>query len=391
MSAGGPDWLDFDPPRSTDRRSKLQSRVVIAVVTAVTLALVGNALYGKFRPAATAEKPPAVASSAPHPAPETSRSPTSAPPATRSRFVDRQLALPDAGQWVLFARDSDSVFRVQLDSGEVRRTNGISVDTSNSVSLLAGLEEVLVVTADTGSGTVVPDGLPARPIPRRLQQASQLFPGPPGLLWAQNRRDPGPGVITLVDFDGRRQGKPVFLGGAWPQPDGNGSLLFGDVGGVYELQDEALRRISTGTLTAAGQNHLLLAECDARHRCSSYLLDRDSGDRHQLGTVDTSSLPSGALSPDGRHVALVDWQGSSAPKLSVQDLRTGKRRRIEGLSANYGPDPLSTLAWAPDSRWLVMLLDSQISVLEVNSGRIRGSTTMRGLEQLVLRAPLPTR
>ena len=389
MSAGGPDWLDFDPPRSSDRRSTLRRRAVVAVVAAVTIGLVGSTLYGQFRPDARAEKPPAAASTSPPSSPVTSPSRTPRP-GPRS-FVDSQLALPGAGDWVLFARDEKSLFRVALDSGEVTRTDGISVATSHQVTLIAGPEQVLVVTAEGGSGVLVPDGGPARPIPSRLQQMSRLYPGPPGLLWAQRMSESGPGSISLVDFTGRPQGVPLALGGGWPVPDGNGSLLVNDVGGVYELRRGALRRVSTGALMAVGANHLLLAECDARHRCSSYLLDRSSRTRHRLGRADTSTLPSGVLSPDGRHAALVVW-GQTGPRLRVQDLRNGSTRQFPGLAQEYGPDPQWTLAWTPDSRWLMMLLEGRISILDVGSGRIRSSgPQMSDLKQLTLRAPIPTR
>ena len=390
MSAGGPDWLDFDPPRSTDRRSTLRRRAVVGAVAVVTIGLVGSTVYGQFRPAATAEEPPPAASSSPPSSPVTSRSRT--PDPTPRRFVDSQLALPGAGDWVLFTRDENSLFRVALDSGTVTRTDGLSVDSSNQVSLIAGPEQVLVVSDENGSGVLVPDGRPARPFPSRLQKLSRLYPGPPGLLWAQRMGESGPGSIALVDFAGRRRGAPLALGGGWPQPDGKGGLLVNDVGGVYELSRGSLRRITTGALTAVGANHLLLAECDARHRCSSFLLDRASRTRHRLGRADTRTLPSGVLSPDGRHTALIDWQGATGPRLRVQDLRSRSTRQFTGLPQEYGPEPQGTLGWTPDSRRLIMLLDGGISILDVDSGRIRRSGPgLDDLQQLTLRAPRSAR
>jgi hypothetical protein len=160
--------LDFEPPRGTDLRSTLRRRAVVAAVAVVVIGLVGSTLYGQFRPDARAEKPPAAATTSPPSSPVTSPSRTPRP-APRS-FMDSQLALAGAGDWVLFARDEKSLFRVALDSGVVTRTDGISVATSHQVTLIAGPEQVLVVTAEGGSGVLVPDGRPGRPMPSRLQQ-----------------------------------------------------------------------------------------------------------------------------------------------------------------------------------------------------------------------------
>ena len=361
----------------------------MGAVALVAIGLVGSTIYGQYRPDARAENPPAAASTAPPSPPVTSRSRT--PRHVPRTFVDSQLALQGAGDWVLFARDADSLYRVQLDSGIVTRTDGVVADPTNQVSLIAGPQQVLVVNAETGSGVLVPDGRPARRVPSRLQQQSRLFPGPSGLLWAQRMSESRPGSIALVDFAGRRKGPPLAMGGGWPQPDGNGGLLVNDVGGVYELRDRALRRITTGALTAVGANHLLLAECDARHRCSSYLLDRASRTRHRLRRADTSNLPSGVLSPDGRHAALIAW-GETGPRLRVQDVRSGTNRQFPGLAEEYGPDPQGTLAWTPDSRSLIMLLEGRISILDVHDGGVQTSVARLGdLQQLTLRAPTAAR
>jgi hypothetical protein len=76
----------------------------------------------------------------------------------------------------------------------------------------------------------------------------------------------------------------------------------------------------------------------------------------------------------------------------VQDVRSGTNRQFPGLAEEYGPDPQGTLAWTPDSRSLIMLLEGRISILDVHDGGVQTSVARLGdLQQLTLRAPTAAR
>lgn len=384
----GTDWIEFGPPRRT-RRPRGRLWALAAVVATVGL-LAAVVTHGQTAPEAAAPQLPVATAHAPgSSSPSTWKFPSSTARQSRRSLVDDSLALPQAGHWVLFALGQASVFRIDLATGRVDRTAGTSVDSSGPVSFVAGPHQVLISTADTGSGMVVEDGKPARPLPRLLQQRSQLFAGPPGLLWAQDRDEEAPGSITLVDLNGRPQRPSMSLSGGWPQPDGRGHLLISDVGGVYEAGGARYRRLTSGVVTGVGPHHYLLLECDLHHRCSRVLLDRTTGVRRRLGAAETARLATGTLSPDGRHAALVQWRGAEPPRLRVEDLRHGTARRMVGdLDQQYGPDASSSVAWTPDSRWLVMLLDGDITFLDTRTGRVhRAGTALPRLLQLALRAP----
>lgn len=380
----GTDWIEFGPPRRSHRpRGPLWALVAVVATIGLLAAVVR---HGQALPEAA--PPPPVATAPGSSASSTWKFPSSTARQSSRSLVDDSLALPQAGHWVLFALGQASVFRIDLATGRVDRTSGLPVDSSGPVSFIAGPHQVLISTADTGSGAVIPDGKPPLPLPKLLQQRSQLFPGPPGLLWAQDRSEEAPGSITLVDLAGRPQQPSMPLSGGWPQPDGRGHLLISDVGGVYEAGGARFRRLTTGVVAGVGPHHYLLLECDLRRRCSRVLFDRSTGVRHRLGAADTARLATGTLSPDGRHAALVEWRGAEPPRLRVEDLRNGTARRMSGdLDQQYGPDASSSVAWTPDSRWLVMLLDGDITFLDTSTGRVRrAGAGLPRLLQLALRS-----
>jgi hypothetical protein len=317
---------------------------------------------------------------------------TTTRPARPRSFSDPALTLPGAGASGLFARTDDSLYRIELRSGLVTRTDGAGIGTPSMggrggpVSMIAGPRQVLITETDSGAGVMVRDGHPAEPLPRGLQLPAQIFPGPPGYLWVYST-ERSPARINLVDTTGRHQRATLDLDGAWPQTDGRGNLLLSDVGGVYEASPNRLRRLTSGSVTAVGPGHYLLVDCDPSRRCSTYLYDRSTRRQRRIGPADTSDLTTGTLSPDGRHAALIQWRGSGRPSLLVRDLADGTERVVPGVMDQQGTsDVASTLLWTPDSRWLITLLEGHVTFFDTTTGRLRTSgSALPTIAQLALR------
>jgi hypothetical protein len=188
--------------------------------------------------------------------------------------------------------------------------------------------------------------------------------------------------MSLIDLDGRPTGELVTATGSFSS-DGRGNLLLNDVGGVWEVPRDKPRRITTGRVAAVGLNHYLLVDCDAEHRCSSYLYDKKSEKKRRLGRADTARVPSGVVSPDGRYAALLSYDGATV--MEVRDLTTNRtvRKAQERQDIYQASD---VFAWSADSRWLFALHRGQLTLVEVASGRtITPDLGLPELAQITLR------
>ena len=68
----------------------------------------------------------------------------------------------------------------------------------------------------------------------------------------------------------------------------------------------------------------------------------------------------GALSPDGRHVAVADFS-----RLRILDAATGQTERTIELPGSWGQRP----AFSPDGTLVAMPIDNTIGLFEVSTGR----------------------
>jgi len=101
--------------------------------------------------------------------------------------------------------------------------------------------------------------------------------------------------------------------------DSTGAWIVSAPGGVYAVDRDTTQRLSTGTLIAIGQSIALVAECDEELTCGYYVVDRASGDRRRLGSLQESAVldpvtwwwnAGETISPDGQYVVLGALQPS---------------------------------------------------------------------------------
>lgn len=111
--------------------------------------------------------------------------------------------------------------------------------------------------------------------------------------------------------------------------------------------------------------HYLVRDCDQRHACHSYRIDKGSGDRVPLeARYDTAG---GLLSPDGRYVALTAWQHNDRVSDTVHDVLAGKvaLRHTRTYDDSSFESRFSRL---PDGR-LIGLRDGRLFLFEPRTGK----------------------
>jgi Tol biopolymer transport system component len=170
-------------------------------------------------------------------------------------------------------------------------------------------------------------------------------------------------------------------------PDQAGNVLISGTGGMYDASRDGMRRITSGTLLAAGPTRWLTQECDERYRCAGVVIDRANGHRRSLSTpLDAYQPVSGAVSPDGRTAVLLHPNGRGANNLHLVDLATGAVRLTGATTSSDLAGGSQALAWSPDSRWL-FVTDGNGRLLALDrTGRVTEFEVPVGpLDQIALR------
>jgi hypothetical protein len=259
------------------------------------------------------------------------------------------------------------VIRIEMAAGIVHRTATPQVLSGGGISFVVGSTNAVLRPFDAVDGYVVRDGQPARVLRGLLSDggASGVFPGPTiDRVWVQPSSDglstPPPRLLDL------RTQQTIGTGPAAPeglgQPfmsDAVGYLLYGGVGGVYDVRPDGIHRVTTGAIAAAGAHRLLAQECDDRFRCVMVLIDQRTGARRQIGASQTViGFVTGSISPDARYAAYASISRGSRLAVHLVDLASGTDTDLGvNLSDNgYGTTPF---VWDPDNDDLITLDDAQ--------------------------------
>ena len=384
--------LELGPQPASPRR-RLQIIVAAVVIVGLMIAVgIHNLVSGSSASAPAGSALPTPASH-PTPAPSTTR------PAPTPSGTPDTAPISDVEQWRtdgflsdvdldLFARSDLYMYRIQTKKKLVTATKTPSLQTSGAVTFVTDRDQVIV--KDFGSqslGYVVPDGKPPRPLPPALTGAYQIFAGPPRRLWVTTRRGEV-STTRLTDLHGKpvraARGVTRFRNIDALMSDGFGGLLTASAGGYYELTPQGPRRLTRGSVLATGRTHLLTVDCNSSLKCSSYLLDRETGGQRRLTAVAADIDGNGTVSDDGRYAALWSWNDSGSQTLRVLDLHTnttiGKVTDPDGYGDDY-----SSLLWLPDNR-LLGIRGGKLFVFSPKTGQFATpKLRIDGLEQLSLR------
>jgi hypothetical protein len=375
------DELPQPPPLPPGRRRALWfggSAAAVAVGVAVALSQTGGGSHQAGRRPSTAAPtsssvPAAVTSSAARSS-SGAASASSAAAGPRVTEVGHRILGATTG-WELFAQGEGAVLRIELAAGRVQTTKLPGLASGGGIAFVVGPTSAIVRPFDAVTGYVIPDGGPPRELHGLLAQGGSVYAGPtPDEIWIQppsdSARIPPPRLYDL------RHDRPVGTGPAAPQSlgqpflsDGAGYLLYGGVGGVYDVRPDGVRRVTTGALAAIGGHRVLVQECDESYQCQNILIDQRSGTRRVLGTTDASyNYVPGSISPDGRYAAYSTVLGGDQPTTHLVDLNTGKITDVGvALSdAAYGSSPF---VWDPENDDLLFVDNAQeVRVIDPISG-----------------------
>lgn len=313
-----------------------------------------------------------------------------------SRVTTTELGRPlldVPGDWELFGQGEGVVVRMELGRGRITRTSMPTLGSASPIYFVVGQDRVIVHPMDWVPGYVVHDGKPATRPPPALNQAASTLPGPdPWHLWAETSAGTG-SALTLLTLDGHPAGVqiPIPPDATVQASDRAGNVLMFGVGGMYDARPDGMHRITSGTLLAVGPTCWLALECDDRYQCAGTVIDRASGARRALNTpLDSYEQNAGAVSPDGRMVALLQPNGVRGSKVHLLDLVTGANRVTGVMTGSHQTLGGRALVWSPDSRWL-FVTDGNGQVLAVNRAgeSVALDAQVGRLDQLALRTAQP--
>lgn len=307
------------------------------------------------------------------------------------RNVGHRLLGVTAG-WRLVTYGPGGLIEVQPAAGRVTRTAVPALASTGPASFLTGPAQAVIRPLDGVTGYLVADHHRARPLSGLLSHGGMAIPGPrPGQAWVL----PGFGArsMSLSWLDGRSAGETLRLprGTPWvPSADGRGYALVTNLGytasagAVYDLRPGRNRRVP-GFLVAVGPDRWLMADCRHR-RCVPVVINPATGARRVLpGQVSQAELGhSGVIAPDGSAAAVLGVDPRRIT-LSLISLTTGAQRRIQ-VPLDAWSESGQTLAWSPDSRWLlVVAARGRVVAVSPRTGRVQGlGVTLPPISQLAV-------
>jgi hypothetical protein len=378
---------DFDDPDS-DARPSRSSAVRRVIAAGVVIALLVGSAGALLRDDASPETAPASDSAA---ADVVASAPATAPPDTSRPTNSILVAVPVSPEPV---DPADIPAVAQVIVGDVPAWAERTIAVPEPLAAMAPTEVVSLSRTGIVSITEFPSGrtrsIDVSAVGAELQLAfgdgSIVVFGSTKLLQIRDgepvvESELGDGIIFVQPWTGTGNfivTTPTTSPGAPEQdwvlrPDGRLELLdnrfadetsffsrvfspFGDAlftapGGVYAVDATGdARRISTGTLLAAGSRHWAIEECDEVLRCAYSIIEWDSGTVTPgvLDSIDGFGLldPSIRISPDGRSIAYRgDTDGSG--RRQILDTATGESVLAGRINQLVYPD-----SWASDSSGL---------------------------------------
>lgn len=178
------------------------------------------------------------------------------------------------------------------------------------------------------------------------------------LFWAEVSGLPRDGGRhRLVDIDGASAGPELEVPvTAWVQAvdPRSGGLVVNNMARNYVITPDGVDYLGVGTIVGINRELIVTHDCDEHLVCSLYLTDRDTGGTRPL--FDDPELnryqwypfsgPVGAMSPDGRWVAVFGATGMLPPTAGIVEVDTG--RYVEVLSTVEAPP---SVVWSADGRF----------------------------------------
>lgn len=380
---GPTEWLEAGPRRrfgGLGVRSRLRW-LIIAAGCVTVLALTapwggGTNGSGSAPPAPTPSSPELTPSAAP------SNSSVLPPPITTDTG-HRLLGI--TGAYELYGRASATVVRIQLAQGRVSVTSVPALMSSGPVSFLVRGTTALIRPLDAVPGYQVSDGQGAGELSGPLAAHGPVLPGPGSRqVWVDVPSGEGD-TIALINLDGSSAGRRVTLQDRSPQllrADGDGGLLEIRDGGIWAAGSTGFKKVATGTLLAVGPGHLLTGHCDGR--TCRLQLHGSTGLAVDHGSVPDPKTSDGAISPNGKYVALVQRSGATGQSVRILSLA---ERRYTGPARDLFNGYDSTIVWAPDNRWLFLITGSgTVRALDPVLGHIHNlGVTLPPVEQLAIK------
>jgi hypothetical protein len=377
------EWLDGDgvddadelpqpPPVGPGRKRAIWiGLVAVAIALAVGIAVTQSGGSGRPKAAPStslsSNAPSSASSSLPGSSPQLSSPVTTPVTARLPRVVEiGHRVLGATSNWQLVLYGDGTLIRIEMAAGLLHRTPTPQVLSGGGVNFVVGSSTAVLRPFDAVDGYVVRDGQPARVLRGLLADGGAgIFAGPTAdHVWVQPSTDgantPPPRLLDL------RTQQTIGTGPAAPpglgQPfmsDQAGYLLYGGVGGVYDVRPEGVHRVTTGAIAAAGAHFLLAQECDEQFRCVMVLIDQRTGARRQLASSQTSlGFLAGSISPDARYAAYATISGAGQPQAHLIDLTSGADTAL-GLMLSENAFGSMPFVWDPDNDNLITLDNGQ--------------------------------
>lgn len=294
--------------------------------------------------------------------PKTEQSSPQADVSARPRTVDDGPVVgePTGLGLIIGQRPFTTMRLLDLDTGAVHRlaAQGEPVGVIGSSLVFRRDERVLTATLDTAddTGTGLADGTGGW-----VEIASITD----NRLWATPDGRTAPEGRVLVGFD--EAGDPVD---EVTIPRGHTTFgrdpyaeLIQNAGGIFRRTGDGYRRVSDANLLLAGEQLVLVEDCDDAMVCGRRWYQRSNW----VGPLDlpVPDLPSqgwGAIVGDDRWMVIMD---RTAGSLTLHSLTDGRPARTLGQT---GPAGSGGVALSPDGRWLVEQTTAGLELVDLDNG-----------------------